>query len=111
MHGGRAIRRLLKPLCETFAIAPPVYVRVLPLKRTLASISFRTRTIRLNAHFIKLLTEEELRYVLAHELLHLKYGKVHSIAMRQELLKHFPPSVIAATMEKAYRYLTAPSTL
>jgi predicted metal-dependent hydrolase len=64
-------------------------IKVKPLKKKIASISPKTGTIYLNKTCLEVLTEEEIKFILAHELLHLKYGKFHTYKFERELQNLF----------------------
>ena len=105
MRKGNEIRKIALLLKEELKLDSPIYIRVRPMKRTIASISHRTGIISLNRSFIDQLDEEELKFVLAHELLHLKYGHAHSIGMRKELMDRFTPEVEERVMKKVREYV------
>ena len=59
-----------------------------PMKRKIASISFKTKTIRLNKNIAQYLDNEALKYILIHELVHYKTKSVqHNIKFWEELEK------------------------
>ena len=63
-------------------------VVLFPMKHKIASISFRTKIIRLNKNIIQNLDDEALRYVLIHELIHYKTKSVqHDTRFWEELGK------------------------
>ncbi|NJE04108.1 M48 family metallopeptidase [Thermococcus sp. MV11] len=67
-----------------------VKVKVRPLKTSIARVSFRYGTITLDPSVLKL-EEEEILYVLVHELAHLKAETTyHSSAFWMEVEKAFP---------------------
>jgi len=59
-----------------------------PMKRKIASISFKTKTIRLNKNVIQNLDDEALKYILIHELIHYKTKSTqHDTKFWEELEK------------------------
>jgi len=80
------IEKLLKELKEELGIKEEVKVRLKRFKFKVASVSLSKRVIYLNSELVKKLTDEELRYLLAHELLHLKHGSFHTARFEKELL-------------------------
>ncbi|ASI99430.1 M48 metallopeptidase family protein [Thermococcus celer] len=68
----------------------PVKVKVRPLKTSIARVSFRYGTITLDPSVLEL-GDEEVLYVLVHELAHLKAGTTyHSSAFWMEVKRAFP---------------------
>ncbi|AAB99223.1 TPA: M48 family metallopeptidase [Methanocaldococcus jannaschii] len=67
-----------------------IKIKIKPLKRKIASISLTNKTIYINKNILPYLSDEEIRFILAHELLHLKYGKYHINEFEEELLFLFP---------------------
>jgi predicted metal-dependent hydrolase len=63
---------LLEKVKRTLGIEDSVRLVLYPMKYKVASISLRTKTIRLNKNLVSVFNEEELRYILAHELIHIK---------------------------------------
>lgn len=59
-----------------------------PMKRKIASISFKTKTIRLNKNIVQNLDDEALKYILIHELIHYKTKSTqHNTKFWEELEK------------------------
>ncbi len=83
------LRKLLEEVLGKLGLEGEFRIKVKPFKRKIASISHRTRTIYINKTCVEVLTEEEIKFVLAHELLHLKHGKFHTFKFEQELKKLF----------------------
>jgi len=89
-----SLKRLLEEAKSITGVDGNVRILLYPMKHKLASISLKTRTIRLNKHIALKLSEETLRYVIVHELIHLKLKTVsHSLAFHKELEKIYPASV------------------
>ncbi|WP_281033980.1 YgjP-like metallopeptidase domain-containing protein [Methanotorris igneus] len=61
-----------------------------PYKRKIASISYTTKTIYINKNLINDFNEDEIKYIIAHELLHLKFGKFHTLKFNNALYEPFP---------------------
>ena len=100
----------MEELKRELDVSDHVYIRLLPQKRSLANISLKTKILRLNRDFVGMLSRDELRFVLAHELLHIKYGNVHSLKMRHELLNLFREETMSSTMKKAERFFRLQTT-
>ena len=67
-----------------------VKVKVRPLKTSIARVSFKYGTITLDPAVLNL-EEEEIFYILVHELAHLKAGtSYHSSSFWREVEKAFP---------------------
>jgi len=62
-----------------------------PMKRKVASISLKTKMIRLNKEIALKLDEESLRYLLVHELIHFKLRTLsHDDKFWKELERIYP---------------------
>ena len=83
------LKRLLAEVLDSLNLQKDIRIRVKPLKGKVASISHRSGTIYLNKRCLEVLTEEEIKFVLAHELLHLKHGKFHTEKFEKELIGLF----------------------
>ncbi len=67
-----------------------VKIRIVPMKSKVASISFKTRTLRLNSNAVKVLNEEQLKFVIFHELIHIKVKDAnHGSLFLKELRKRY----------------------
>ncbi len=67
-----------------------VKIRITPMKRKVASFSFKTKTLRLNSNIIDLLNEEQLKFIIFHELIHFKVRDVnHGSKFHEELEKYY----------------------
>ncbi len=67
-----------------------------PMKRKIASISFKTKTIRLNKYIVHELDDESLKYILIHELAHYKTGSIqHDKRFWEEMEKLYSREEIA----------------
>ncbi|ADC66325.1 conserved hypothetical protein [Ferroglobus placidus DSM 10642] len=49
-----------------------IRIRIVPMKRKIASFSFKTKTLRVNRRVTELLDYELVRYIILHELVHFK---------------------------------------
>lgn len=65
-------RKILKEVMEELGLKEKIKLRRVPMKRKIASFSFKTKTLRLNKNLLGLISEEELRYIIRHELVHAK---------------------------------------
>jgi predicted metal-dependent hydrolase len=81
--------KLLKEVSDKLNLKGEFRIKVKPFKRKIASISHKTGTIYINKTCLEVLTEEEIKFVIAHELLHLKHGKIHTLKFEQELRSLF----------------------
>lgn len=84
-HVIRLFRNMAKELC-----LENVRIRIVPMKRKIASFSFKTRTLRLNRNVIDIFDEEQLKFIILHELIHAKIEDVnHGSLFLRELEKHY----------------------
>ncbi len=84
----KEIRAIFEQLKEGIGIEEKVSLRFVPFKRKKASVSLRKKEVRLNSALLKVLCPEEVRIILAHELLHLKYGVYHSREFEEALKRY-----------------------
>jgi len=75
-----------------------VRVKVKPLKTSIARVSFRHGTITVDPSVLNL-SEEEILYILVHELAHLKAGTVYHSSLFWEVVSQVFPKEIAVEME------------
>lgn len=81
-------------------------LRLEPRKTIIASASLRTDTVYLNSEFVPRLEEGEVRYVIAHQLVHLKLRTVHHPPEFWNLLGiQHPEEVEKAINEEFSRFL------
>lgn len=82
------LREILYELINKLEIKDVVKVVVAPMKHKIASLSLKTKTLRISKKAVEVLSDEELKYVLAHELIHLKIRDVnHGHLFIEELKK------------------------
>ncbi len=81
--------KLLKEVSDKLNLDRKIKIKIKPFKKKIASISHKTGTLYLNKICLNILTEEEIKFVIAHELLHLKHGKIHTLKFEQELRSLF----------------------
>lgn len=68
---------ILEEFKAALGITDKVKLELRPLKTKAASISLRKRVIRLSKYVVSRLDEVSLRYLILHELVHLKLRTVH----------------------------------
>ena len=84
------VRNILKELMQSIGIKENVKLRIVPMKYKIASFSFHTNTLRLNKKVTQILNSEEVRYILIHELIHVKTKSVnHGEFFQKELEKYY----------------------
>ncbi len=84
------LNKLLEDVKKELNLNYNIKIRIKPQKRKIASISLTNKIIYINKNLLPHLNEEEIKFILAHELLHLKYGKYHTNEFEQELSSLFP---------------------
>lgn len=88
-------RKILKEVMEELDLNEKIRLRRVSMKRKIASFSFKTRTLRLNKNLLDLISEEELRYIIRHELVHAKVKDAnHSDEFARELQKFYTENEI-----------------
>jgi len=74
-------RKYLKDLLErakqALGIEDNIKLILYPMKYKVASVSLKSKNIRLNKNIIKMLTYDELYYILVHELIHIKLSSLN----------------------------------
>jgi len=64
-----------------------------PMRYKVASISLKTKTIRINKNLTNIFDDEELYYILLHELIHIKTASLsHGESFYKLLNTLFPPN-------------------
>ncbi len=92
------VREILYELVREMGINETVKLRVVPMKQKVASLSFKTKVLRLNKKAVKVLSRNELRYIIVHELIHLKIKDTnHGSLFLREMEKYY-------SFEKAYNF-------
>ena len=86
------IKETLHELINEMGISETVHLRITSMKQKIASLSLKTKTLRLNEKAVNVLSDEEIRYILIHELIHLKIKDAsHGSSFLHELRKHYSP--------------------
>ena len=72
MNPRERVKALLEQAKETLGVDDEVRIMLYPMKRKIASVSLKTKTIRLNKNLLETLNDDELYFILVHELIHIK---------------------------------------
>ena len=92
------VKKLLNELMKEIEIDETIKLRIVPMNQKVASLSFKTRVLRLNRKAVEVLNGEEIRYILTHELIHFKIKDInHGSSFLCELEKHY-------SLEEAYNF-------
>ena len=84
------LRSILEEYRKWLGIEDKIKLELKPLKTKAASISLRKGVIRLNRNLIPLLSDESIKYLILHELVHYKIGSVyHTKKFYEKVLKQF----------------------
>lgn len=84
------LKSILKELMQEMGIEENISLKIVPMKQKIASFSFNTKILRLNQKAVEILSDEELKYILSHELIHLKIKDVnHGFLFMEELKKYY----------------------
>jgi predicted metal-dependent hydrolase len=103
------LKKLLKEVSEKLNLKGEYKIKVKPFKRKIASISHKTGTVYINKTCLEILTEEEIKFVIAHELLHLKHGKFHTLKFEQDLRCLFTEDLTHSINWKIKNLLKSPT--
>ncbi len=72
MNNRERVRRLLEQAKQALKVEDNIKLVLYPMKYKVASISLKTKTIRINKNLVNVFDDEELYYILVHELIHIK---------------------------------------
>ncbi len=72
MDSRERVRKMFEQAKQALGMEDSVRLVLYPMKYKVASVSIKTATLRLNKNLVGLLTDDELHYILVHELVHLK---------------------------------------
>jgi predicted metal-dependent hydrolase len=81
---------MFKELKDHLGIEGRVTLRFVPMKRKKASVSLRRKEIRINSSLLERMDINEMKHILIHELLHLKFGVYHSREFEKEFKQVYP---------------------
>jgi len=72
-----------------------IKVVLVPMKTKIATTSLRNKTIRLSRDYIKYLDDDEILYLLVHELVHHKIRSVHhDDRFQREIERVYPGNAV-----------------
>ena len=83
------VKKLLYEAKKELGIEENVNIIIRPMKKKIASISLINKNLSIDKHFLEKASIEEVKYVIFHELLHLKHGIFHTYKFKEELKKYF----------------------
>ncbi len=91
---GREIKKIVEKVSFQLGIKRQIYVRVVSFKNKLASVSFTSGILRINRDFVHLSNLSLLKYIIIHELVHIKLGHhYHNDEFYQEIKKYLNKNV------------------
>ena len=85
----KELNQAVEELLKKISLNRKIKVKVKPMKRKIASVSHLKGIVYINSRCLEVLNREELLFVIAHELLHLKHGRFHTLAFEEELKSLF----------------------
>ncbi|RLG15675.1 hypothetical protein DRN63_05090 [Nanoarchaeota archaeon] len=84
------VLRIFEIAKNRVGIGDSVRLKLVPMKRKIASVSLKTNTIRLNKILISLLGSDVIEYLIIHELIHIKLGTLsHGLDFLREIKKFY----------------------
>ena len=83
------LNKLLQEIYRKMNIHEEVNLKIVPMKQKLASLSFRTKILRLNSNLLDILNEKEIEFILIHELVHLKIKDINHGSLFINELKNY----------------------
>ncbi|WP_460125648.1 SprT-like domain-containing protein [Stetteria hydrogenophila] len=78
--------KLLEQAKNLLGLADRVELVLYPMKHRVATASLKTKTIRLNKNLLDVLDDDEILYILIHELIHIKLSTLSHGRKFYELL-------------------------
>lgn len=91
---GREIKKIINSISQEMKIKKQLFVRVVPFRRKIASVSFASGKLRLNRDFVKLANISLLKYIIIHELVHVKLGHhYHNDEFYKEMNKYLEQDI------------------
>jgi predicted metal-dependent hydrolase len=95
MNYAGLVEEILKKYKEELGINDEVRVKIKKYKTRSAFINLKTKTIFINENLLEL-GEEVLRYLILHELIHLKLNsKYHDSEFNRTLYSYIPPEKVS----------------
>ncbi|MEB3786631.1 MAG: DUF45 domain-containing protein [Desulfurococcales archaeon] len=86
------IKKLLEQAEEALGMNNRVRIVLYPMKYKVASVSLKSKIIRINRNFVSDFDDKELYYVLVHELIHIKIASLsHGEKFYEVLTRLFSP--------------------
>ena len=85
----KEVKDLLLEAKKELKIDADIKLIIRPMKKKIASISLINKNLSINKNFLESASKEEVKYVIFHELLHLKYGVFHTYKFKSELRRYF----------------------
>ena len=108
------IMGILEELKAILGIADRVKLELRPLKTKAASVSLRRKVIRLSKHLLPKLDKVSLRYLIFHELVHLKLRTIHHTrdfyrlvysVFDEETVKRSEEKILASLIELSCKHM------
>lgn len=106
MESRERLRRLLERAKVDLGVDERVKLVIQPMKRKMASVSLKKGVIRLNKNVVNILDDDELYYILVHELVHLKLGTMdHGVKFYETLHTLYPKNKLEELESKIVKKL------
>jgi len=81
---------LFREIAKELGLEGVVKIRIVPMKRKIASFSFKTGILRINRNVIEIFDKKLIRFVIFHELIHFKVNDVnHGKEFFKELGRYY----------------------
>lgn len=91
-EGRERVKKLLELAKQAVGVKDSIKLVLYPMKYKVASVSLKNKTIRLNKNLLELFDDNELYYILVHELIHIKYSALnHGDKFYKTLNNSFSP--------------------
>jgi len=101
------INNILTEVKRILSIDEDFKIVLYPMKRKVASISLKSKTIRINKNVLDMLNEDQLKYILIHELIHYKLRKQnHDNDFMDELKRFYKENDIESIEKELLKIIT-----
>jgi len=73
----KSLKSIMRELKTTLNLEDDIKLELRPMKTKAASTSLKRKIIRLNKNLIPNISHEAIRYLILHELIHIKLNTIH----------------------------------
>ncbi|HIP32751.1 MAG TPA: M48 family peptidase [Crocinitomicaceae bacterium] len=108
----KEVIRLFREVVRELGLEKVVRIRIVPMKRKIASFSFKTKTLRINRNIVEIFDEKLMRFIILHELIHFKINDVnHGKEFFEELGRYYSEKTMKSLEIEIIKRLISSSNL